>query len=140
MEGLARLVNDSLALHGFKPKLDHQRLQWSKWFRCDSSFSVLVAPSMPGIFALGEEVISPGETSAIGGKRMLAVFQISQADDLSIDLAYLFMPGSPFCRRVAERTCFARYAVIHDTSERQQAHIALQHWLDSSSEALPLGF
>ncbi len=140
MEGLARLVNDSLALHGFQPKLDHKRLQWSKWFRCDSSFSVLVAPSMPGIFALGEEVISPGETSAIGGKRMLAVFQISQADDLSIDLAYLFMPGSPFCQRVSERTCFARYAVIHNASERQQAHTALQHWLDSSSEALPLGF
>jgi hypothetical protein len=71
---------------------------------------------------------------------MLAVFQISQADDLSIDLAYLFMPGSPFCKRVADRTCFARFAVIHDEGERRQAHIALQQWLDSTAEALPLGF
>jgi hypothetical protein len=43
MEDLARLVNESLADHGYQPKLDHRRLQWSKWFRCDSSFSVLLA-------------------------------------------------------------------------------------------------
>ena len=51
--------------------LDHRRLQWSKWFRsCESSFSVLLAPCQPGIFALGEEIVSGGA----GSKRMLALF------------------------------------------------------------------
>ena len=73
MEGLTRLVNDSLADHGYEPKLDHRRLQWSKWFRCESSFSVLLAPCQPGIFALGEEIVAGGA----GSKRMLP-FSISR--------------------------------------------------------------
>ena len=60
MESLTRLVNESLADHGYEPKLDHRRLQWSKWFRCESSFSVLLAPCQPGIFALGEEIVAGG--------------------------------------------------------------------------------
>jgi len=53
MESISQLVSDSLARHGMEPSLDHLRLQWSRWIRCESSFSVLLVPAKPGIFALG---------------------------------------------------------------------------------------
>ena len=56
METLTRLVTDSLARHGFDRPIDPRRLQWSRWFRCDSTHSLLVVPSKPGIFAIAEEV------------------------------------------------------------------------------------
>ena len=56
MESLTRLVTDSLARHGFDRPIDPRRLQWSRWFRCDSPHSLLVVPSKPGIFAIAEEV------------------------------------------------------------------------------------
>src|SRR5208282_2655591 len=56
MEALTRLVTDSLARHGFDRPIDPRRLQWSRWFRCDSLHSLLVVPSKPGIFAIAEEI------------------------------------------------------------------------------------
>src|ERR1035438_7033439 len=56
MESLTRLVTDSLARHGFDRPIDPCRLQWSRWFRCDSPHSLLVVPSKPGIFAIAEEI------------------------------------------------------------------------------------
>ena len=91
MENIAQMVDESLARHGVEPTFDHLRLQWSKWFRCDSSFSVLLTPAKPGIFALGEEITSEID----GNKRMLALFQISETDDLGMTLGRLFLPGSP---------------------------------------------
>ncbi|MGA9511514.1 MAG: hypothetical protein WBV55_23025, partial [Candidatus Sulfotelmatobacter sp.] len=58
METLTRLVTDSLARHGFDRPIDPRRLQWSRWFRCDSPHSLLVVPSKPGIFAIAEEVVA----------------------------------------------------------------------------------
>ncbi len=134
MEGLARLVSESLARHGFETALDHRRLQWSKWFRCESSFSPLLVPSKSGLFALGEEMIRPGETPVVGGKRMLALFQISEAEDLGMALGRLFLPGSPQRERLAGGRCFARYAVIQDAQQRRSALAAFQQWLASSVE------
>src|SRR5713226_6348510 len=56
MEALTRLVADSLARHGLDRPVDPRRLQWSRWFRCDSPHSLLVVPSKPGILALAEEI------------------------------------------------------------------------------------
>ncbi len=56
MEGLTRLVTESLARHGFDRPVDYRRLQWSRWFRCESHHSLLVVPSKPGVFALAEEM------------------------------------------------------------------------------------
>ena len=131
MEGLARLVNESLAHHGYEPKLDYRRLQWSKWFRCESSFSVLLAPCQPGIFALGEEIVSPGEA---GSKRMLALFHIAEAGDISLALGSMFLPGSLLRERLESGRCFTRYAVIENAAERAQAVAALQQWMTSSAE------
>src|ERR1700757_3685803 len=60
MEALTRLVADSLARHGLDRPVDPRRLQWSRWFRCDSPHSLLVVPSKPGIFALAEEIMDLG--------------------------------------------------------------------------------
>jgi hypothetical protein len=61
MESLTRLVTDSLTRHGFDRPIDPHRLQWSRWFRCESSHSLLVVPSKPGIFAVAEEIMSVPE-------------------------------------------------------------------------------
>ena len=60
METLTRLVSESLARHGFDRPVDYRRLQWSRWFRCESHHSLLVVPSKPGVFALAEEVVDFG--------------------------------------------------------------------------------
>src|SRR5206468_9430046 len=73
MEGLTRLVSDSLTRHGIETALDYRRLQWSKWFHCESSVSFVLAPSKPGIFSSAEEVAPAGGLAATDGKRMLAL-------------------------------------------------------------------
>jgi len=64
METLTRLVSESLARHGFDRPVDYRRLQWSRWFRCESPHSLLVVPSKPGVFALAEEVLDFGNPTA----------------------------------------------------------------------------
>jgi hypothetical protein len=130
MEGLERMVSESFARHGIEPAFDCRRVQWSQWFRCADSFSLVLMSSKPGVFAVGEEVVAPGT----GGERMLALFQISEADDLGMALGRLFLPGSPERERLASGRCFARYAVIEDATQRHAAYGALQRWLSSSSE------
>ena len=132
MEGLAQLVNDSLARNGVHTSLDHRRLEWSRWFRFDSSVSALLVPAKPGVFALGEEVVPPGDGE---GKRMLALFQISEADDLGMTLGRMFLPGSLLRERLESGSCYARYTVIEDAAQRQSALAALQKWLQSSEVA-----
>src|SRR5580693_7361440 len=136
MEGLAHLVAESLVRHGFEPSFDHRRLQWSSWFRCQDSFSLVLAPCKPGIFALGEEVVAPGELAVGEGKRMLALFQISEAEDVGMALGRLFLSGNPARERFASGRCFARYVVIEDPIQRRTALTALQTWMASSAEAV----
>jgi hypothetical protein len=131
MEGLAQLVNDSLTRNGVDPTLDHRRLEWSRWFRFDTSVSALLVPAKPGVFAIGEEI--PGE-NATEGKRMLALFQISQSDDLGMTLGRMFLPGNMLRERLENGRCFARYTVIEDAAQRQSALAALQKWMQSTSE------
>jgi hypothetical protein len=132
MEGLTRLVEESMARHGFEPPMDHRRLQWSRWFRCESSFDLMLVPSKPGLFALGEEMVAPGEMR--GGKRMLAVFEIAETDDLPIAMSRLFAPASSLRERIENGRVFARYTVIDDDSNRRSAHDAFQRWLAASAE------
>jgi hypothetical protein len=136
MEGLAHLVAESLVRHGFEPAFDHRRLQWSNWFRCQDSFSLVLAPCKAGIFALAEEVIAPGEMGVGDSKRMLALFQISEANDVGMALGRLFLSGNPARERFASGRCFARYVVIEDPTQRQIALTALERWMASSAEAV----
>ena len=59
MEGLERMVSESFARHGVEPAFDYRRVQWSRWFRCADSFSLVLMSSKPGVFALGEEIVAP---------------------------------------------------------------------------------
>ena len=155
MEGLADLVTESLVRHGFTTTFDHRRLQWSKWFPCRDRFSLLLVPCKPGLYALGEEVAAFGAASELHsypehtealrernegspdvGKRLLALFEITEADDLGMALGRLFLAPSPQRERFATGKCFARYVVIEDQAQRRAAHTALQRWMSSSAEAL----
>ena len=131
MESISQLVGDSLARHGIEPSLDHLRLEWSRWFRCESSFSVLLVPAKAGIFALAEEVVSPGRDS----KRVLAVFQIKETGDIGMALGRLFLPGNPLREKLESGRCFARYAVIENADERAAACKTFQRWMQDSAEA-----
>src|SRR5947208_10035209 len=82
-------------------------LNWSRWFRCESSFGLLLVPNQPGIFALAEEVIQAGENS----RRMLAVVEVQEADDLARAMSRLFAVGSPWRTKLIKSRCYVRYAV-----------------------------
>jgi hypothetical protein len=167
MEALNRLVTDSLARHGFDRPVDPRRLQWSRWFRCDSLHSLLVVPSKPGIFAIAEEVMNFEPSSIRGGanafvrpshvgtaapgcpterssveavaaeiptRRLLAVLQFSEDDDMAYTLDRMFTRANPMRSRLSSGRCFLRYVVIEDESQRRSICGALNQWLQSSAE------
>src|SRR5215467_7649401 len=105
-------------------------MNWSRWFRCDSSFSLLLVPNQPGIFALAEEVMQPGENS----RRMLAVFEVQEAEDLSRATSRLFATGSPWRDKLGESRCYVRYAIAPSIADRRAAANALKTWLNSQRE------
>jgi hypothetical protein len=200
MEAITRLVADSLARHGLDRPIDPRRLQWSRWFRCDSTHSLLVVPSKPGIFALAEEIMdlgigdvcvgndhfgraaqacpepgqrncpteqssaafatgstdclvgtqfldgpalqrgatsqSPNAASAaeVTSKRMLAVVQFSEDDDMAFTLDRMFTRINPLRSRLASGRCFLRFVVINDQDQRRNICTALNQWLITSAE------
>ena len=149
MEALTRLVADSLARHGLDRPIDPRRLQWSRWFRCDSPHSLLTVPSKPGIFALAEEIMDLGaahvETDAfvrppeLGSaatepKRMLAVLQFSEDDDMAFTLDRMFTRINPMRERLASGRCFLRFVVLQDQEQRRSICSALNQWMRNSAE------
>jgi len=111
------------------------RLDWSRWARCQSSISLALVPPLPGIFALAEEVISENESPLTGHRRMIAVFDIQEADDLSHTLHWLFTAASPLRARLESGRCFIRYAVVPVRTHRQAAAQALHNWLAATTES-----
>lgn len=107
-------------------------MNWSRWFRCESSFGLLLVPAQPGVFALAEEIVQPAEAYS---RRMLAVFEVEETDDLARALSRLFAAASPWRQRLAEGRCYLRYAVATDASERRGAATALKNWLNSQRES-----
>jgi hypothetical protein len=87
------------------------------------------------VFALAEEVaLFPGASEP--RKRMLALFQISEADDLGMALWRLFMPGNSGSDRLSSGRCFARYTVIEDSAQRAVANKLFQEWMQQSAETV----
>jgi len=111
-------------------------LCWSKWFRCESSLSLLLVPDSAGIYAIAEEVVAPGEPANHGGKRLLAMVQFAETDNLARALSRLFTLASPLYERIAEGRCRLRYAVVEDEAARHAACVALQTWLAASGETV----
>jgi hypothetical protein len=216
MEAITRMVADSLARHGLDRPVDPRRLQWSRWFRCDSTHSLLVVPSKPGIFALAEEVmdlgaahvgtdafVRPAQTAHVGTaapgcpaeqssaaasaattaegctdreghdfsraertansasalaaaggamlqrcdslpgtnaasaaepRRLLAVLQFSEDDDMAFTLDRMFTRINPMRDRLASGRCFLRFVVIEDQAQRRSICATLNQWMLSSAE------
>jgi len=192
MEALNQLVADSLVRHGLDRPIDPRRLQWSRWFRCDSPRSLLIVPSKPGLFAIAEEIINfgtgtlhrgadalvrPAEQSSAGAssaatsldatngaslgsypsadaalqrsdpqppgkaasateepRRMLAVLQFSEDDDMAFVLDRMFTRENPLRARLTSGNCFLRFVVIEDRAQRRSICHALNQWLLTSAE------
>jgi hypothetical protein len=157
MEGLTRLVTASLARHGFDRPLDYRRLHWSRWFRCDSPHSLLFVPSKPGVFAVAEEVMDFGNTHAEIAKagtgdspvqptlseakgsvttprRMLAVTQFFEDDDMAFVLDRMLSRRNPMYDRLASGRYFVRFVVVEDPTQRHSICNALNQWMVSSAE------
>lgn len=109
-------------------------MNWSRWFRCESSFGLLLVPAQPGIFALAEEIVQPAGPYS---RRMLAVFEVEETDDLARALSRLFASASPWRQRLADGRCYLRYAVAPNAEERRAATAALKSWLNSQRDAAP---
>jgi hypothetical protein len=134
MEGLSRIVAESLARNGFDRPLDYRRLHWSRWFRCESPHSLLFVPSKPGVFALAEEILAAGDSGATAGRGMLAVLQFCEDEDMAFVLDRMFSRNNPMRARLASGRCFVRFVVIEDQAQRRSISGALNQWLISSSE------
>src|ERR1035437_7501391 len=190
MEGLTRLVSESLARHGFDRPLDYRRLHWSRWFRCESHHSLLFVPSKPGVFAVAEEIMDwgtgqnsqndqndhvgtaapgcPAERSSaevvwdrVGAgpersrgnpvrpsearldadstaqprlRRMLAVTQFFEDDDMAFVLDRMLSRQNPMSARLASGRYFARFVVIEDQTQRRSICNALNQWMVSAAE------
>jgi len=156
MEGLTRLVSESLARHGFDRPLDYRRLHWSRWFRCESHHSLLLVPSKPGVFALAEEIIDFGPESvwdrvsdpvrpsaarldlaastAVPARRMLAVSRFFEDDDMAFVLDSMLAAHHPMRTRLTSGRYFVRFVVIEEESQRRSICNALNQWIANSSE------
>jgi hypothetical protein len=189
MEGLTRLVSESLVRHGLDRPVDYRRLRWSRWFRCESHHSLLLVPSKPGVFALAEEVASfdlgkghvgtaalgPGSPArgrvardgvvgcsverssacveerrfsaapsasdpyqgmapAAGSRRMLAVTQFFEDDDMAFVLDRMMTRENPMRSRLASGRYFVRFVIVEDRFQRRSVHSALTQWLNDSAE------
>src|SRR3954470_11479633 len=106
-------------------------MNWSRWFHCESSFGLLLVPSQPGVFALAEEVVQ-----AVGAqsRRMLAVFEVAEAEDLSRAMSRLFAAGSPWREKMAQEKGYGRYAIAPSIADRRTAAAALKNWLSAQRE------
>lgn len=92
---------------------------------------MLLVPSQPGVFALAEEVVQ-----AVGAqsRRMLAVFEVAEAEDLSRAMSRLFAAGSPWREKMAQQKVYVRYAIAPSIADRRAAATALKNWLSAQRE------
>ena len=107
-------------------------MNWSRWFHCESSFELLLVPRQPGIYALAEEITQPAGPYS---RRMLAVFEVEETEDLARALNRLFTAGNQWRERLQEARCYLRYAVVPQAEERRGAATALKEWLTSQRDA-----
>ncbi len=133
MEGLVRLVAESLERHGMH--VPPSRIEWSAWVQFESSLC-LSAPSQPGLFVVAERVVPHGVASNAlphgESHAILAVLKIGQAKDLGFEMGRLCSPYNPLHARVSTGRCMVRFAAVEDAVQRTAAHAALQQWFTNS--------
>jgi hypothetical protein len=87
-----------------------------------------------------KEAASAAEGSS---KRLLAVLQFSEDDDMAFTLDRMFTRINPMRARLASGKCFLRFVVIEDQTQRRSICSALNQWMLSSAEkasGIPAGF
>jgi hypothetical protein len=67
-------------------------------------------------------------------RRMLAVLQFCEDDDMAFVLDRMFSRENPMRARLASGRCFVRFVVLEDPAQRRSICNALNQWLISSSE------
>jgi hypothetical protein len=67
-------------------------------------------------------------------KRMLAVLQFSEDDDMAFTLDRMFTQINPMRARLASGGCFLRFVVIEDQDQRRSICAALNQWMLASAE------
>src|SRR4249919_1100017 len=118
------------ASHAFSEE-GPMEMNWSRWFHCESSFGLLLVPNQPGIFALAEEIMQPAGPNS---RRMLAVFEGEEADDLARAMSRLFAAGSQWREKMTQARCYVRYAIAPSIADRRTAAAALKNWLGAQRE------
>jgi len=145
MEAVTRLVSESLVRHGFDHPLNYRRVHWSRWFRCESPHSLLFVPSQPGVFALAEEIANFSSSNpeaesrrpeADIPRRMLAVTQFLEDDDMAFALERMLSRQNPMQARLMSGRYFVRFVVIEDASQRRSICHALNQWIAESGEKI----
>src|SRR6266852_8916020 len=93
--------------------------------------------------ASAAEGISDGTHTAGVVRRMLAVLQFSEDDDVAFTLDRMFTCVNPMRARLATGRCFLRFVVIEDQFQRRNICTALNQWMLTSAEkatGLPADF
>jgi hypothetical protein len=106
----------------------------------DFSPAVTSAKSSPAFAAGG---IADGTHTAGVTRRMLAVLQFSEDDDMAFTLDRMFTQINPMRARLSSGCCFLRFVVIEDQNQRRNICSALNQWLLNSAEkatGLPADF
>ncbi|HVI10665.1 MAG TPA: hypothetical protein VND65_20415 [Candidatus Binatia bacterium] len=72
--------------------------------------------------------------AATGPRRMLAVLQFCEDDDMAFTLDRMFTRPNPMRSRLSSGACFLRFVVVDDRSQRRSICHALNQWLLASAE------
>ena len=96
-------------------------------------FSRAVNPAK-NLTALAAAGIADGNQRVDVIRRMLAVLQFAEDDDMAFVLDRMFTQANPLRARLATGRCFLRFVVIEDQSQRRSICSALNQWLISSAE------
>jgi hypothetical protein len=67
-------------------------------------------------------------------RRMLAVLQFSEDDDMAFTLDRMFTCVNPMRARLASGRCFLRFVVIEDETQRRTICAALNQWMLTNAE------
>jgi len=130
MEGLVRLVAESLERHGFA--VPPPRIDWSPWITIDPNLC-LTAPCYPGLFVIAEQMVP--HTVAANCAAQLVILKVGQTHDIGIEMARLCY-HSPLYDRINTGRCLVRFAVVDNDSQRASAFTALlAHSFDNSTDS-----
>jgi hypothetical protein len=139
MEGLTRLVSESMARHGFDRPLDYRRLHWSRWFRCESHHSLLFVPSKPGVFALAEEIMNLGDAAHVATAAKPALSAVEGAVPPKRSEAESLLSGSMWDRiSVPVKPSEAQQAFADSTTNSTPRMLAVTQFFEDDDMAFVL--